>query len=91
MNAKPLLLTAGLAAALLLSACDRAEDPAKTRADVAKAQAEANQKSQDARAEANKDIAAAQSDLAKVQADANKDMMRPSGPPANSVPMPMPS
>lgn len=68
MNRVLTMLTAGALAATL-GACNKAEDPAETRADVAEAQSEARQDVADAQADANQSAMEGQEETALARAE----------------------
>jgi regulator of protease activity HflC (stomatin/prohibitin superfamily) len=68
MNRVLTMLMAG-AFALSLGACNKAEDPAKTQADVAEAQSEATQDVAEAQADANKSAMESNEDTAIAKAE----------------------
>jgi hypothetical protein len=68
MNRVLTMLIAG-AFATTLGACNRAEDPAETRADVAEAQSEATQDVAEAQADMNQDVMQGQEETALARAE----------------------
>lgn len=68
MNRVLTMLIAG-AFATTLAACNKAEDPAETRADVADAQHEASQDVAEAQADLSQDVMEGQEDTALARAD----------------------
>lgn len=68
MNRVMTMLMAGVFAASL-GACNKAEDPAETKADVAEAQSEATQDVAEAQADANKDAMESNEDTAIAKAE----------------------
>ena len=73
MNRVMTMLMAGAFAASL-GACNKAEDPAETRADVAEAQSEATQDVAEAQADANKDAMESHEDTAIAKAEGEHDV-----------------
>lgn len=68
MNRVLTMLIAG-AFATTLGACNQAEDPAETRADVAEAQSEATQDVAEAQADMNQDVMQGQEETALAKAE----------------------
>jgi hypothetical protein len=68
MNRALTMLMAGVFA-VSLGACNKAEDPAETRADVAEAQSEATQDVAEAQADASKDAMESNEDTAIAKAE----------------------
>ena len=64
MNRLLTMLMAG-AFALSLGACNKAEDPAETQADVAEAQSEATEEVAEAQADVNQDVMEGQEETAQ--------------------------
>jgi hypothetical protein len=73
MNRLVTILMAG-AFAVSLGACNKAEDPAKTQADVAEAQADKTENVAEAQADANKDAMEAHEDTAMAKAKGDHDI-----------------